>query len=494
MTVVTKHAKTHMNTEKTSVNVVDAYGHWLANCPATWNDAALESAHRQLIDTIAVMLPGAREPSVRFTLKTVSAWGSDSGANIVGDSRPLPAPWAALVNGTAAHALDFDDNFDPSKAHASAVLYPAILAIADIAGSSGMEVLDAYITGLQIMGRIGQGVNPVHRNRGWHATATVGVFGTTAACARLLKLDASKCSHALSLASSMSSGFMSQFGTMAKSLHAGLAAKGGVLAASLAKQGMEAGKHTLDGPTGMNTLMVGPDRDLLKQQLTGAEHGQTLSFEVDSIGDPLHITEYGFRVKRFPNCGSAHRAMDILLDIIQTHDLQSGQIEKVDVYAPKSHLDNLFYHNPVSGLEAKFSMQYALACLIETGYCKLQDFTDDAVARPAIRSHFDKIKLHPVDQLESVCPTRLLVYSHNKKYELSASMPKGSLRAPFTTAQYWEKFEACVSGLLSPAQIARLRQALLDFPQLLRAADMSGHYAVEFIENVDTGRSKQAHA
>ncbi|MEX2353151.1 MAG: MmgE/PrpD family protein [Gammaproteobacteria bacterium] len=478
-----------MNSEKAAVNVIEAYGEWIATTPANWGSAAIESAQRQLIDTIAVMVPGALEPATRITLKTVAGWGvGNAGANVTGYTRTLPTPWAALVNGTAAHALDFDDNFDPAKTHASAVLYPAILALADINDSSGIEVLDAYITGLQIMGRIGQGVNPIHRNRGWHATATVGVFGAAAACARLLKLDADQAGHALSLASSMSSGFMSQFGTLAKPLHAGLAAKGGIIAAGLAEQGMEAGKHTLDGPTGMNTLMVGPDREQLKQALTGAEHGQTLSFETENIGSPLHITEYGFRVKRFPNCGSAHRAMDILLELIQAHDIDAREVEKIEVHAPKSHLDNLFYHDPVTGLEAKFSMQYALACLLETGYCSLQDFTDEAVARPGIRSHFTKIELHPVDKLESVCPTRLLVYCRGKQYELSASMPRGSLAAPFTTAQYQEKFDACVSGLLSATEASALWQALEHFQTLVLSKDMTRHFAVDFDDNLNPSR------
>jgi 2-methylcitrate dehydratase PrpD len=287
---------------------------------------------------------------------------------------------------------------------------------------------------------------------------------------------------------------MSQFGTMAKSLHAGLAAKGGVVAAALAQQGMQAGRDTLDGPTGMNTLMVGPDRDQLKSDLTGAEHGQTLSFEVNSIGTPLHITEYGFRVKRFPNCGSAHRAMDILLELIQGHGIKGAEIEKVGVYAPKSHLDNLFYPDPVNGLEAKFSMQYALACLIETGYCKLQDFTDNAVLRSEIRAHFGKIQLHPIDQLESVCPTRLTVTCrHNKKYELSANMPKGSLAAPFTTAQYWEKFEACAAGLLDSDQTRALRQTLAGFAGMARVGDMTRHFAVDLHSNDRARGKKQKH-
>ena len=128
-----------MSTESTPVNVVDAYGEWIANCPVEWSHPAYESAHRQLIDTVAVMIPGAIEPSALIALETVRSWGgTDSGANITGTTDKFAAPWAALVNGTAAHALDFDDNFDPPKAHASAVLYPAILALADTHEISGM--------------------------------------------------------------------------------------------------------------------------------------------------------------------------------------------------------------------------------------------------------------------------------------------------------------------------------------------------------------------
>lgn len=469
-----------MNIESSPVNVLEAYGEWVANCTSVWSHAALEGAHRQLIDTVAVMVPGAIDPSARIVLQTVASWGASShGAHVSGSVDKFAAPFAALINGTAAHALDFDDNFDPSKAHASAVLYPAILALAEVQGKSGMDVLDAYIVGLQIMGRVGQGVNPVHRNRGWHATATVGVFGAAAACARLLKLDASQSAHTLSLASSMSSGFMSQFGSMAKSLHAGLAAKGGVVAAALAQNGMQAGKHTLDGPTGMNTLMVGPDRDELRKGLTGAEHGQTLSFETDHIGEPLHITEYGFRVKRFPNCGSAHRAMDLLLEILQKNPVNPDSIISIIVEAPKSHLDNLFYHQPVTGLEAKFSMQYALACLLATGYCGLQDFTEAAVARPQLRMFFNRIQLRPVDKLETEFPTRLTVLTNdNQQYQLAASMPMGSLDSPFTIAQYWEKYDACVSGLLDARQAAALKQALSGFHRLALASDMSRCFAV----------------
>src|SRR5688500_11969039 len=142
-------------------NPVLAYGLWLAEAPRAWPGAALESAHRAFIDVIAVAIPGALEPATQRVLATVADWGGGP-ASAIG-AGGLAAPWAALVNGTAAHALDFDDNFDPAKAHATAVLAPAILALGEQEGASGADCLDAYVAGLQILGRTGQGVNPAHR-------------------------------------------------------------------------------------------------------------------------------------------------------------------------------------------------------------------------------------------------------------------------------------------------------------------------------------------
>jgi 2-methylcitrate dehydratase PrpD len=171
-----------------SDNPVLAYGRWLAETPPDWPDAAWEAAHRAFIDIVAVTIAGAVEPVTRRVFATVKEWGAGPAAAI-GQGARLAAPWAALVNGTAAHALDFDDNFDPAKAHATAVLAPAILALAEQEGASGRAALDAYVAGLQILGRVGQGVNPTHRNRGWHATATVGAIGA-AAIGEALQLQA----------------------------------------------------------------------------------------------------------------------------------------------------------------------------------------------------------------------------------------------------------------------------------------------------------------
>jgi 2-methylcitrate dehydratase PrpD len=453
-------------------NPVIAYGRWLAETPRAWPEAARDSAHRQFIDVIAVAIAGAGEPATRCVLDTVAGWG-EGAATVIGGGISLAAPWAALVNGTAAHALDFDDNFDPAKAHATAVLAPAILALAEQEQASGADCLDAYIAGLQILGRTGQGINPVHRNRGWHATATIGAIGAAAACARLLRLDAAQAAHALSVATSMAGGFMAQFGTMTKPLHAGLAAKAGVLAASLARNGLTAGADTFDGPTGMNRLMVGPDYEHLRDTLTHVEHGQTLRFETASIGEPLLILSSGFRVKRFPNCGSAHRAMDGLLELRAAHGFEADDVASIEVIAPVSHLNNLMYTSPDDPLQAKFSLEYGLACVLLEGSCTLADFAPERIARAGVRALYPRIHRRPVDAAEGEFPTKVEVTLRSgATFTTTVAMPRGSLAAPFSTQEYWSKFEDCAVPAMPEETLREARLALNDLPFLPKVAAM----------------------
>ena len=453
-------------------NPVLAYGRWLAETPAAWPGAAWEAAHRAFIDIVAVSIPGAAEPVTRLVFESVKDWG-DGPATAIGQGARLAAPWAALVNGTAAHALDFDDNFDPAKAHATAVLAPAILALAEQEGASGRSCLDAYIAGLQILGRVGQGVNPAHRNRGWHATATVGAIGAAAACARLLNLDAGRAAHAVSIATSMAAGSMAQFGTMTKPVHAGLAAKSGILAAALARAGIDAGLDTLDGPTGMNRLMVGPDYEQLRDTLTHVEHGQNLRFETASVGAPLLILSSGLKQKRFPNCGSAHRAMDGLLALMEQHGFTADEVAAVHVRAPVTHLANLMYVAPEDVLQAKFSLEYALASILVTGNCTLADFTEAAVRRPALVALYPRIHRHPVDKAEGEFPTEVeILLADGRRLETAVPWPAGSLAAPFTPAQLRAKYDGCAAAVLPAGPAEAVRAALEALPDLAAIAPL----------------------
>jgi 2-methylcitrate dehydratase PrpD len=461
-------------------NPLLAYGGWLADTPDGWPDASIQAAQNAFIDTLGVSIPGAAEPVTRKVFATVRPWGEGS-STVIGSDVRLAAPWAALVGGTAAHALDFDDNFDPAKAHASAVLVPAILALAEQEGASGRACLDAYIAGLQIMGRVGQGVNPAHRNRGWHATGTVGAIGAAAACARLLRLPAQEAAYALSIATSMAGGFMSQFGTSTKPVHAGLAAKAGIVAASMARAGIDAGLRTLDGPTGMNRLMVGPDLEELRANLTHIEHGQTLRFEAGHVGEPLLILSSGLKVKRFPNCGSAHRAMDGLLALIERGGFAARDIAEVRVSAPASHLANLMYEDPANPAQAKFSLEYALAVIALRRRCTLADFEEAAVLSPEVRAFYAKVRRIPVDKGEGEFPTRVdVALTSGAIHRIDVEMPVGSLAAPLSDRQYSAKFDECAERFIPPGELAELMGELRNLPDLESIAPVMDRLARPF--------------
>lgn len=442
-------------------NPLHAYAVWTAETAADWSEDALARAQIAVIDTVAVMIPGAQEAVSQKVYSLAKSWGTGS-CNAVGFNKGLSAPMAALTNGTSAHALDFDDNFDPAKAHASAVLVPALLAVADDYGATGAELLDAYIVGLQIIGLVGQGVNPYHRNRGWHATATVGAVGSAAGCARLMKLDVEKTAHAISLATSMAGGFMSQFGTMTKPLHAGLAAAGAVQAAQFANAGITAGAETLHGEKGMGTLMVGPDViELRKEMADKDEHGQKVTFRTEHIGTPLHIEKYGLKVKRFPNCGSVHRALDGLLALRDQHGIDAEDVERILVRAPASHLRNLMYQRPANPMEAKFSLEYNLAAGLRYGNIGLSDFENAAVHRPEVTELLSLIERDYVEKLETEFPTEVHIFMRSgQKHHAAVDMPVGSSANPLSQSQLWDKFEACTAQYVPAKKRAPIIEVL----------------------------------
>ena len=443
-------------------NPLPLFAQWLAETDSDWPAEARASAHHAFIDTIGVSLPGSAEEPTTRVFKTVQPWGEGPCAAI-GTGARLPAPHAALVNGTAAHALDFDDNFDPGKTHASAVLVPAILAIAEHEGLGGARCIDAYIAGLQILGCVGEGINPRHRQLGWHATATVGAVGAAAACARLLGLDTQQAQHAISLSTSMAGGFMSQFGTMAKPVHAGLAAQAGVLAASMARNGIEAGADTLHGQHGMRTLMA---------QLTKAGDGP--QFRTGSIGDPLLIVSAGLKTKRFPNCASAHRAMDGLLELQEQHGFAPDDVVRLIVKAPRSHLANLMYTDPQTPAQAKFSMEHALACILIDGACTLAHFTPESLARGDLRSTYAKVER--VDLDDGAEDQQTVVHASlqdARQIETGVSWPAGTKARPFKPAYFRSKFESCALAVTTPERSAAVLGLLEQLPDLAELRTLS---------------------
>lgn len=451
-----------------TTNPLHEFAQWVANTNDRWPELAIERAHHALIDTIGVSIAGSDDPVVTTLSSLCRQWGPGQLQPVASDLR-LSAPYAAKLNGTAAHALDFDDNFDPAKTHASAVIYPALWAVGAQHNVTINQLLDAYIVGLQILGCIGQAVNPYHRNRGWHATATLGTLGAAAACARLLQLNTEQTAHALSLATSYAGGFMSQFGTMAKPLHAGMAAMGAVQAAGLAQAGFTAGEMTLHGEQGLRTLMVGQDVNELAEQMPDAvEHGQTLRFNRDSVGEPLVIISSGLKIKRYPNCGSVHRSLDGLLELRAMHQLTADNVARILVRAPASHLANLMHPDPQDPMQAKFSLEYNLAVGLVRGMVTLADFEPSVLHQREVRAVMNKVHTEAVDLLESQFPTEVHIENNaGERFSISIEMPLGSSIKPLNNKQIKKKFDSCVNPFLEAEATGHLYHRLSDYDALL---------------------------
>ena len=448
------------------MSITRALAEWSAGVPSISGEPGLTLARNAFIDIVACLFAGAADPAPRRAFAAVADLGAGP-ATVVGQTRSLPAPHAALVNGTAAHALDFDDNFHPLAGHATAVLAPALLALAEERGASGSAVLDAYAVGLEVTGQIGDGVNLQHYERGWHSTSTVGAIGAAAACARLMRLDADGVQQAISLGSSLAGGSKRQFGTMAKPLHAGLAAQHGVLAARLAAAGASATAEPLDGPWGFRDLFAGPDSPGFQER-------------AGRIGAPLAIEAFGLKVKIHPCCASAHCAVDGVLALMRKHALGAEDVERVETVVSRISFDNLMFPEPRSELEARFSMQYCIAVAVLRGALRLADFRPEAIADRSVRAWLPRVSMDvPVAGSELSRadngrePAKVRLHLQDGRV-LSALVQhaKGVLENPLSEAELWSKFDDCVAGAMPPERAAAIRARLERFEKMPRAAEL----------------------
>src|SRR5438128_10286829 len=215
-------------------------------------------ARQCVLDYYGVALAGADDELVAILLAELDEAGGIEQASVIGHKQRLPALSAALVNGAAGHALDYDDVNLAMPGHPSVAILPGLLALAEQRRSSGREVIAAFVAGYETACRIGMALRPGHYNLGFHATGTVGCFGAAAACARLLGLDAEATAQALGIAGTQASGLKPQFGTMCKPFHAGKASQNGLLAARLATRGFSSRPDLVECEQGF-ALTHGPD-------------------------------------------------------------------------------------------------------------------------------------------------------------------------------------------------------------------------------------------
>jgi 2-methylcitrate dehydratase PrpD len=439
------------------VNVTERLARFLAETESA-PDEALEAARRAVLDTLGVAIAGSREESARIAAALAVERGGREEATLLGRDERLPAPAAAFVNGVAGHALDFDDVSAPMRGHPSVVLLPAVLALGEASGSSGRDLLTAFVLGFEVQAKLGRAIGERHYERGWHATSTFGTIGAAAACARLLRLDAAATQSALGVAASMAAGHQRNFGSMTKHLHAGNAARSGLEAAQLAGRGFTADPAALEGPGGFLALMGDGPADLAP---------------FETLGDPFEVTSSGVGVKLYPCCYATHRALNAALELRERHAIDPAAIDRVRVEVARGGLLPLRSDVPNTGLEGKFSMEYCLAAAFLDGAVGLASFADEAVLRPAARELMSRVETSEGEEpgefpIGGYADVRIALRDgteHGRRVDVALGDPA----RPVSYEQLVAKFRDCCQGVLSPEAVDRALAAierLADLPDV----------------------------
>jgi 2-methylcitrate dehydratase PrpD len=324
-----------------------------------------------IVDTVGVTLAGSGgvDPGVELLERVLHA--SSGPSLIFGSTRRAGVFDAAMINGTASHALDFDDCNNTLCGHPSTPILPALFALADEHGATGEEFLNAYAVGVETECKIALGVSLHQYTHGWHPTSTVGVFGAAASCARLLQLDEIKTATALAIATSLASGIKANLGTMTKPLHLGQCARNGLLAALLAREGFTANLSAFEHSQGYFEVFNGKGN---------YDAGKILP----AWGAPFDLARPGLGIKQYPCCGSTHPALDAMLELVRTHNLTSNDVARIEAWIHKRRLEHTNRPEPRSALDAKFSIQYCLARALKDRAIRMEHFDDEAFRDPEI--------------------------------------------------------------------------------------------------------------
>lgn len=410
-------------------------------------EAAFTGARNALIDTLGVAIAGTLEPVADIALRWVGDLGARPQATFWGHELATSPAEAAFANGICSHALDFDDSHPSLRGHPSATLVPAALAVGEVAGASGKDVLAAYALGVEIAGKLARAVGHGHFLRGWHTTATIGVLSSTAVAARLWGLDPAGLQRAWGLAASQMGGLVRNFGTMTKPFHAGHAARCGVLSAWMARQGFTADNAIFDG------------KDSLLETYRG-EDGEALAELAGRLGQPWEIIEPGVYVKRWPCCYSNHRAVGGLFELIDRFDLKADEVSEVAVGFLPGGDTALVSRDPQTGLEGKFSIEYVAAATLLDRKLTLETFTDAMVRRPKAQQLARKVRRYRIadEKLYSGISGYLdiAVITPRGRFERRVDRVPGSPAWPMTENDRVEKFMDCAARVLGTTGAERL--------------------------------------
>ncbi|MDO9435182.1 MmgE/PrpD family protein [Hydrogenophaga sp.] len=404
--------------------------------------AVIERSRVAFVDSIGVMLAGSHHPPTDLVVDMIKAEGSTPTATIVGRSERASVQLAALANGVSVHSLDFDLTYGQGQAIASVI--PVILALGEARRLSPSDMLAAFIVGAEVAGRMTRAAPTMSRLGGWHTTSTVGTIAAAATAARLLKTPAAAIPDIMGIAASLASGVTANFGTMTKPLHAGQAARNGILAVQLGAAGFTSNPVALEGRDGFLENFA---RGLERTTAPFSDLGKTYDFE-----NP------GYSIKPYPSGGLGHTAVDAALELKSLVNV--ANIAAIDVSITRYAARRYTAQYPQNPEAAKFSGPYLAAYTLIHGAPMLSAFTEAALKDEKVRALASKVTmatyLEHADVLDASPAKVVITLADGSKVERSKYYPSGSRQVPMTRAQIEEKFMVCATTALKPDAASKL--------------------------------------
>lgn len=396
----------------------------------------ISKAKDAIIDSHAVILSGYKEEVSDILIDWIKEQEGAAHSTILGYDVKSTVSLSAYMNGVMGHAIDYDDVFPPLRGHPSLLVYVSILSVAEFERLTGREMILSFLLGTEVMSKIGMKLNPSHYLKGWHATSTIGVFGSAIAVGKLYGFNKKEFKTLIGLVSSMMSGIRKNFGTMTKPLHVGNAARTGIEAAQLVRKGFTASYSTFDSPQGIFDLYSDENID----------EGWR-----DEFGKPWSILEPGFHTKKYPCCYAIHRYIDAINEINSKNKFNVDEITKIECTGSPGSFAPLIKHAPNSGLEGKFSLEYVVSAALIDKTIDFESFTDERVNRENIKRLMSKTQIIADDMIEEdrgIGKNGFITVSIHFKDEVIKSKildGKGSAKNPLTEKEIQEKFESCLS-------------------------------------------------
>ena len=429
-----------------------------------FSEEAIYLAKKSILDSMGAIAAGSRTHLVERALTISQGCGPST---IVGIGTGYSLRDAAFVNGIAGHELELDDTSSSNLGHPTIAVLPSLLAVGEAEQVNGLTLIKAFLLAAEIECKIGRICARKLHESGWHASSVTGVIGAAAGSAYLMQLDKERVCNAIGIAASMASGIRENFGTATKSVHIGKTAQDGVHAAQLARAGFDASKNALDGKEGYLF------------EYGRAEFGPFDEAFASTLGNDWDVCSPGFAIKRYPSCSSTHRAIDALVDLIDTHHVKASDIDEISVGLSASALRELVTPYPKNGEEAKFSIGFQIALYLEGLDNMPEQYTEDVINREPIQNIIQRTRMYHVEKYDQlpvdmgVGPAFSAVrLKTGQTFSKEQIYPVGHLTNPISDQELKEKFLRCCMPVYGKKQSEKLYDRLFCLQDVQNVAEL----------------------